>query len=66
VHCLGTDTHNLTDRAPDYAQARLVIEQAGELARFEKIQGIMQKLLKGERVKIDPYQPMKRFLNRYY
>ena len=66
VHCLGTDAHNLTDRAPDYAQAKSVIEQAGETGRFEKIQEIMQKILNGERVEIEPYQPMKRFLNRYY
>ncbi len=66
IHCLGTDTHNLTDRAPDYAQARAVIEQAGEVKRFEKLQQNMQRILKGEAIEQNLYQPMKRFFNKYY
>lgn len=66
VHCLGTDTHNLDDRAPVYAEAKEAIEEAGFGDRFERIQENMAALLEDERIKAERAKPVRRFLTRYY
>jgi len=66
VHCLGTDAHNLEDRAPNYKEAEAFFKELSELENFQKIQKNMQAILDGERVKVPPYQELKRFLKKYY
>ena len=66
VHCLGTDTHNLDERAPDYAAAKTAIFEANEGAKFEKIQQNMRDILNGKTVEIGGYEPMKRFFKKFY
>ncbi len=66
AHCLGTDTHNLEERAPDYAAAKSALLVAGEGARFEKIQENMRNILTGKTVEVGAYEPMKRFFKKFY
>ncbi|MBQ7369953.1 MAG: hypothetical protein IJW58_03160 [Clostridia bacterium] len=66
VHCLGTDSHNLSNRAPDYATAKAFFGEIGETARFEKIQENMQWILNGQIVTVGEYSPIKKFMGMYY
>jgi protein-tyrosine phosphatase len=66
VHCLGTDAHNLEDREPNYKETEALFEKLGEMESFRAIQKNMQTILNGERVKVPPYQGLKRFLKKYY
>lgn len=66
ISCLGTDTHNLTDRAPDLAQTRALLEEKGESERLKKIFGVMRDILDGKEVKTPVYQPLKKFFNKYF
>lgn len=66
VHCLGTDTHNLSSRAPEYAAAKEIIRAAGLLDKFDKIQDNMNKMWLGEEISLQKPQELKRFLKKYY
>ena len=66
VSCLGTDTHNLTDRAPDILQAKQVLEEAGYGEKLEEIFATMQKILDGKRIKAPDYKSVKRIFNKYF
>lgn len=66
VSCLGSDTHNLTDRTPDLASVKQHLEEIGEGERVAKIFNTMRKILDGKKVKKPAYQPIKRFFNKYY
>ena len=65
VHCLGTDTHNSEERAPDYEQAKRVVEEAGLQSEWAKAQLDMRKILDGELV-IPAFTPVKKFLKWYF
>jgi len=65
VHCLGTDTHNLEKRAPDYMQAKTVIYKRGYGKEFEKIQERMYLMLKNERVFVSEDKTVKKFFWTY-
>ena len=66
VSCLGTDTHNLTDRAPDFARAKQGIEEMGYGEKLEEIFATMQKILDNESVNASAYKPVKRIFNKYF
>ena len=66
VSCLGTDTHNLTDRAPDYAQARKAVEDAGYKNEWETVFLTMRKILDGQTVVSPAYKQIKRIFNKYF
>jgi protein-tyrosine phosphatase len=66
VHCLGTDTHNMAERAPDYAAAKKAIEEAGYGDRFEQIQETMQAVWDNRSVKIAQAKPVKKFFGIYH
>ena len=66
VHCLGTDTHNLSSRAPDHAKAKEIIFNSGFSGKFETIQENMNKMWLGEKVIPQKPQELKRFLKKYY
>ena len=57
VHCLGTDTHNMEGRAPDYAEA--------QTAEWAKAQLDMRKALDGELV-IPAFTPVKKLFKWYF
>jgi protein-tyrosine phosphatase len=54
IHCLGTDAHNLTDRAPDYSDCQDRIERIGLKKEWTVVQTTMQQLLDGK--KLSPCQ----------
>ncbi len=65
VHCIGTDTHNLTKRAPDYVQARWYIHRDGQEMEFRSAQGCMKRLLAGEKVHAI-YSRVRKFFGWYF
>ena len=50
VHCLGTDTHNETDRAPDYLQAEELVKERGLSKEWTRVQTRMRQILSVETV----------------
>ena len=66
VHCLGTDTHNMQERPPEYTAAKEAIEEAGLYDRFEKIQENMLALLEDKPITVEKAKPVKKFLGLYY
>ncbi|MBE5752913.1 MAG: hypothetical protein E7343_02470 [Clostridiales bacterium] len=66
ISCLGSDTHNLTDRPPNLAQIKALLEEKGEGERLEKIFSVMRDVLDGKEVKVPVYQPLKKFFNKYF
>ena len=65
VHCLGSDCHNVTDRAPDLKRAEEAIAQAGYADRLEEIGRIMKCVTEDRPVKCAAATPVKKFFNRY-
>ncbi len=50
IHCLGTDSHNMTDRAPDYEECRNRIKKIGLEKEWSLVQTSMQRLLDGQKL----------------
>lgn len=65
VHCIGTDTHDLAKRAPDYVQARWEIFRNGYGLEFRSAQGCMKRLLAGEKVRAI-YSRVRKFFVWYF
>ena len=65
VHCLGTDAHDVENRAPDYVEAKKVLEEKGFAADFERIQENMRLILENEKIDIPEYRPLKKILGFY-
>jgi protein-tyrosine phosphatase len=65
VHCLGTDAHDAEYRAPDYAQAKQALEEAGYGADFERIHENMRLVLDNQRILPTEYRPLKKILGFY-
>lgn len=65
VHCLGSDCHNVTNRAPDLKRAEEAIAQAGYDDRLEEIGRIMKCVTEDRLVKCAAATPVKKFFNRY-
>lgn len=65
VHCLGSDCHNVTNRAPDLKRAEESIAQAGYADRLEEIGRIMKCVTEDRPVKCAAATPVKKFFNRY-
>ena len=65
VHCLGTDTHDAEDRAPDYAQAKQALERAGFGQKFEQIQENMRCILENQALELPAHTRMKKILGWY-
>lgn len=50
VHCLGTDTHNETERAPDYEKAKVLIKEKGFSKEWTLVQTRMRQILRNQNV----------------
>ncbi|MBQ8295303.1 MAG: hypothetical protein IJX87_02585 [Clostridia bacterium] len=66
VHCIGTDAHDVTDRAPDYEEAKIAVEKAGYGKAWAEIQHNMRAILNGGTFRIPIGGKVKKFMNRYY
>ena len=65
VHCLGSDTHDTDNRAPDLAAAKAAIVDAGYEKAWDEIQANMRRVLNGEVVRVR-YTPLRKFLRWYF
>ncbi len=65
VHCLGTDTHNLEKRAPDYTRAKALLYERGFGEAFEKIQNQMRLMLENKGVLAGEGKAVKKFFWTY-
>ena len=65
VHCLGTDTHDAEDRAPDYAQAKQALERAGFGQEFEQIQENMRCILDNQPIAKFECKPITKIFGLY-
>ena len=65
VHCLGTDAHDAEYRAPDYAQTKQALEEAGHGMDFERMQENMRLVLDNQRISPTEYRPLKKILGFY-
>ncbi len=65
VHCLGSDTHDMGVRAPDWSVKELLWKEGYE-AEWERAQEIMQKVISGEQVRVETGKPIKKFLGKYF
>lgn len=65
VHCLGTDTHDMSTRAPDWSVKELLCNEGYE-AEWERAQEIMQKVIAGEQVRVEMGKPVKKFMGKYF
>jgi protein-tyrosine phosphatase len=66
AHCIGSDTHNLSDRAPNLKDAKAHFEKDGFAAEFDKAQALMKRILNGETVTVDSTQKIKKCLWKFY
>ena len=64
VHCIGTDTHDLESRAPNYAEAYEAVKKAGLEGEWSTIQENMQKILSDEEVQVTPPKLLKKFFGK--
>ncbi len=64
VHCMGTDAHDTSNRAPNYAEAREVIRKKKCTDEFTSVQWSMKKILAGEALR-NPYTEIKK-LGKFY
>lgn len=66
IHCLGTDAHNATDRAPDYSEATAAILAAGDGARLRRIDENSRRILDDLSVKKENSKAVKKLFGRFY
>ena len=50
VHCLGTDTHNEAERAPDYEKAKALVKEKGFSKEWTLVQTRMRQILRNQNV----------------
>ena len=65
VHCLGTDSHDMGVRAPDFTTAKEVVKKAGYLAEWERAEKITDDLFAGRQVCIECGKPIKKCFGFY-
>lgn len=65
VHCLGTDTHDVEGRAPDFTTARQIVEKKVGKEAWLRAQEIMQAVLADERVKPPHDGSLRKFFGSY-
>ena len=65
VHCIGTDSHNMDNRAPDLLLAKKAVEKAGYAKAWERAENIMQDVLGGRQVCVECGNPIKKRFGIY-
>ncbi len=65
VHCMGTDAHDVSHRAPNYAEAREYIRKKKRTDEFTNVQWCMKKILAGEALR-NPYGEVKKWGKFYF
>lgn len=65
MHCIGSDAHDMTQRAPDWT-AQEFFHKEGYMEEWKRAQEIMQKVVAGEQVCVETGKPIKKFLGKYF
>ncbi len=65
IHCLGSDTHNLSSRPPLYAQAVERLRRCFGALYVDDIQQNMAEIIDDGNIKVRPSKPIKRKLFKY-
>ena len=65
VHCISTDTHDLSSRAPDYQEVKALICKKGCEDEWTDVQWCMKKILVGEAVR-KPKKNVRKLWNWYF
>ena len=65
VHCIGSDAHDETGRAPNLLGAKESIEKAGFSDKWQTIQKTMQNILQSEKIQTETVLPVKKFFGFY-
>ena len=65
VHCLGSDSHNMSERAPDFTAAQAVVKEAGLEDMWKRAEDIMEKILTNQPLEIERGKPIKKCLGIY-
>ena len=65
MHCIGSDAHDMTQRAPDWSAQEFFYKE-GYTEAWKRAQEIMQKVIAGEQVCVEQGKPIKKFLGKYF
>ena len=65
VHCIGSDTHDETGRAPNLLDAKQAVEKAGFAESWKNIQDGMRTILQGEKLQTESVVPIKKLFGFY-
>ncbi len=66
AHCIGTDTHNLKNRLPRYAEAREMVKNRDLLRDWNAAQWVMERVLAGGQVCVEYRKPVKKLFGKYF
>ena len=65
LHCLGTDAHDMSMRAPDFTAAKAEVEKAGLLDVWTRAEGMMEDVLADRQVCVEYAKPIKKWFGMY-
>ena len=65
VHCIGTDSHNLADRAPDFTTAQEAVKKAGLEEMWLRAEKIMKDVLADRQVCVEVGKSIKKCFGFY-
>ena len=65
VHCIGTDAHNMSERAPKLAQAKEAVKNAGLTDMWLRAENIMKDVLADRQVCVEYGKPIKKCFGFY-
>lgn len=66
VHCIGSDAHDATGRAPNMSETKSVFREAGLEVEWEHVQEMMRKVLADERVFVHTTRPIRKIFGMYF
>ena len=65
VHCLGTDSHNMSERAPNFTAAKEAVKKAGLEEMWLRAENTMKDVLADRQVCVERGKPIKKFFGFY-
>ncbi len=65
VHCVGSDAHDLSRRAPDMEAGKTAVEKAELLSAWDRAQTLMKEVLAGGQVCVEYGKPLKKLFGKY-
>ena len=65
VHCIGTDAHNMAERAPNITKAKEAVKNAGLEEMWQRAENIMEDVLADRQVCVEQGKPIKKCFGFY-